>query len=119
MPSIGRNTKRSRLDQMTDQELQQRWAALFPQCILGGSICAAVSVAVFLYNHLCKPTQHVTDLLTVVFQISTVFTVCFVFLAAERFYGSRADHPLVPSVDEYYGALGPMNSVYCRDPTAT
>jgi hypothetical protein len=86
MPPIGRNTKVTRLDQLTDDQIQARWAALTPKFIRWFLISAAASAGIFAYNHFMKPDQKTTDIASAAFQITLVFTFCFTMLTIASLY---------------------------------
>jgi hypothetical protein len=91
MPVIGRNTKYTRLDQLTDEQVQERWRALLPLFAKMLAAASVVMIGVFVFNHFAPANQKVTDFATVVFDISSIFTVCAAFLTATAllFGGAR------------------------------
>jgi len=86
MPAFGRNTKSTQLAALTDEQIQKKWNALLPNFIRYGAIAVVVSIAVFLINHFVKLPQRTTDIAVVVFEISTIFAVCFIFLTIAALY---------------------------------
>jgi hypothetical protein len=91
MPAIGRNKKVTRLDTLTNEQVQEKWNAMLPGLRRWFAVGASLTTAVFLFNHFSHLTQHMTDIAVVVFEISCIFTVCFGLLTlAALFFRSDA-----------------------------
>ncbi|HUO07531.1 MAG TPA: hypothetical protein VM008_04470 [Phycisphaerae bacterium] len=86
MPAIGRNTRTSKLETLTNEEIQKKWDALLPNFIRYTSLAAIVSIGVYLTNHFGHLSQRATDIVVVAFEISSIFTVCFLFLTLAALY---------------------------------
>lgn len=80
MPAIGRNTKTAKMQELTPQEIQARWSALLPKVLLWLGFFGAATLGIFIFNHVATPSQKMTDILNVAFQIGCIFVVCFAFL---------------------------------------
>jgi hypothetical protein len=73
-------SRRSRFENISDEEIQARWRALRPMGIKWLVICAVAAPSLFALHHYWQPSKQVADILSVAFRIAVGGAGLFAFL---------------------------------------
>jgi len=79
----------ARYRQADDQEITERWKALRPRLGRYFLIFSGVAVVLFGCNRVLHPSQVVTNVINVAFQIASAFSVCLMMLLLSAMYFAR------------------------------
>ena len=79
-----------RIENMSQQEMQQRWYAVRPRYIKGCVFFIISALGLFLANHFQHFEKPVLDIVNVAFQIICVFAVLFGTLTLMSFIHGKA-----------------------------
>jgi len=79
-----------RLETMSPEEMQQRWAALRPRYVRWLAFFIVVAVTLFTVNRVEHFSQGVVNIINVGFQISCIFAVMFAVMTAMSLVFGRA-----------------------------
>ena len=81
--------RRSRFENLSDEEIQARWRALRPMSIKWLIICTVAAPSLYLIFHFWQPGSQMTYLFSLAFRIAAGGMGMFAFLACLAFFFSR------------------------------
>jgi hypothetical protein len=80
---------RSRIENLSDEEIQRRWRSLLPMGLKWLLVCAVAAPALFLLNHYGQPAKPMADMVSVAFRIAIGGVGMFAFLVVMALIFSR------------------------------